>query len=1299
MPNLIPAQSINLRVPTPVASANLAITSSHGWSFSPDWNGWQFVVPGAAVNLSLTLPKPQAVQLSFVMCCMAYQGHTNNPVTLRVNGWTLFAAFEPHRQSFVQFTFYVPAHWLVAGANSLVLSLDGNSTTRATFWSFNVAGIVTQTTQATSISFETPNPGATDIMSVPLYAGCQYDSRYNAWQISVRGGYMKFNLYLDQPRLIAITMNFCSMMSGGGTNNPFSITVNGQNLLVNYDPHNVGFHDEQWLVPANWMVTGNNTIVLTLSGSATTAVDFKRFGAAAQVLPAQITPVTLAHENGRLIASWTTMPNATSYEIAFYRGADHTKPVFSTTGFLGLGVVLPYEAIPGDYAVRVRPWTDNVTGAWTDFVTITLAKAIFFLSSSGQQNPGLARLALEDLGVVIYGNADNLHFEGLADTVQIAQAGTLGYVSAAYATALTPAQIASLPTNQQPIANQWNYYYSPAYQAILADTTNQNKSWGDKLIDSPPIAQTVLPSMLRAVIEPERDASAEGEAAGPMSPETRAELVSELKTLLGDSSAAHRLAQSFVSLPAETRKRLLVAELRPHLLALLDATPKVAMRGTVAVGVIVVQSSRDVGGTPAGWKVKAAVAAGARAITIDSGTNDPQPGDRLSIGAYEFGVAAWDPTTTTLTADTAAPAAIPVGTAVTTVAAPRKGPQFSPADRNVAVQKAADAFQRIQNDAPEFRPNNWETAQDVADGAKVFQVTGGQTFPRGGDTFMLPGSATNYNITQYDIGTSTVHTRDALPAVAAGTRLTFSDAQDLRMVVQPYDAAIDVGYDYNPNDDANEGDSYWVLPAVATVRIGEQSFPATWAGLEAMRQALQTSTGAGGALLVFMSNFPTNWFAFAQKAQQLAVLSRSLRTFKTAYSAAVGGQLDSRDQASVRNWLNAGGLGTDRSIPANEPLAITVQEAGRRWSIATKVEERTSHELMQRTFLVLAVGLPNPNTFAVFHGEGWGLPRWDQVIRHETYHLFDAPDEYAGVGTPCSDCGGTYGVYNIPNGNCATCAFPLQDCVMDSSDNVACDYTKSIIGWSDVLVEVTTDPTSQNNNDPMWVKLGDGMMFRLSDPIIDDRQPGARDPYALGYTRITRADVQAIVVGNNNPAEIRTPWKVKRIRVWVQGALIYNRDNLGVTIDAAHTWCFAPGFSGNVSGYSVTITTGTKWFAGTGDSVYITLGGKKVILNEFVVLDDVPYGGYTGFLAGSVKTTALSPDGIDIPNNQTVTLTKELATLLIEPLFGGDDWYPAHIKIIAHRMTGGDVVVLDKDINTWIGLGNYSWSTKVQNNP
>lgn len=322
---------------------------------------------------------------------------------------------------------------------------------------------------------------------------------------------------------------------------------------------------------------------------------------------------------------------------------------------------------------------------------------------------------------------------------------------------------------------------------------------------------------------------------------------------------------------------------------------------------------------------------------------------------------------------------------------------------------------------------------------------------------------------------------------------------------------------------------------------------------------------------------------------------------------------------------------------------------------------------------------------------GWELNGWNKVIAHETLHLFGAPDEYGGDGTPCTGCGGSWGVFNVPNGNCAACANPKHKCLMDENDSELCDYTRAQIGWSDVLVEVTTDPTSQDNNDPMWIKLGNGKMYRLSDPVHNDRVPGAADPYALGYTRLTQADIETLAVGNDDPSQIKTPWKVKRIRLWVQGALIYDHDDIGGVVSADRSWLLAPGFphATDIVGYTVVVTTGDKWFAGTEDTVWLTLGGKEMILNDFVTIDDPPYGGYTGFQTG-VKSRLMAPNGIDVSANRAVIIRKSTAGLFAQ--FGGDDWYLEHLKITATRRNGSEVVILDQAVNQWIGLPNLTWT-------
>lgn len=637
MPQLIPQQGINFKVPNPVASQNLRIDAKESFIYAPQWTGWQFQGQHAYVNFGLTLPEVQAIRLSFVMCCMESGGRTNNPITMTVNGnYTLFTGFDPHRVTFETYTFYIPDHWL-GTKNELTLSMDRGASTRATFWSLDIVGIRPRAMAATSVDLQTPSPVPTSLMSMTYHDGASYDPKLTAWGL-VPNGWMRFNLYLDQPRMVTLTFNSaCVPDSRGKPYSPYWVMINGKYVLIyQREPTNLDFLDFQWLVPPHWTVAGNNDIQIMTVRQSRTNLYFRSVGAAVQVLPAQTADISFVHERGKLLLSWPAMTYATTYDIELYRGTDRLDPVFVSPGFAGLGMALPGGAEPGTYAARVRPIATSVPGDWTDFSTLVLTRTIFFLSSAGQQSPTAARLALEDLGIVVFGNADNLHLEGIATAEQITEAGGSSYITSAYGRALSPQEIALLPPAQQRIAEAWNYYYSPAYQTVLADTTHQGASWGDSLINSPPSVQRVAPHMLRALLGPVEGAATE--SIEPLTGTKYTALEDRLLDHFGDDGVANRLCSAMAVLPAGMREKLLAPDLRAHVRALVEVDPKVAMRGKYALGIVFVQSTKDAGFVPRGWTVKAAAAAGADALQLTGGSDDPQPGDRFSIVQYVFTV-------------------------------------------------------------------------------------------------------------------------------------------------------------------------------------------------------------------------------------------------------------------------------------------------------------------------------------------------------------------------------------------------------------------------------------------------------------------------------------------------------------------------------------------------------------------------------------------------------------------------------------------------------------------------------------
>ncbi len=85
-----------------------------------------------------------------------------------------------------------------------------------------------------------------------------------------------------------------------------------------------------------------------------------------------------------------------------------------------------------------------------------------------------------------------------------------------------------------------------------------------------------------------------------------------------------------------------------------------------------------------------------------------------------------------------------------------------------------------------------------------------------------------------------------------------------------------------------------------------------------------------------------------------------------------------------------------------------------------------------------------PRIVMSYANDGWGPDNIDRVFTHETGHIFGAPDEYGGAGC---DCGGQWGAFAAPNGNCDSCAPAPVDCLMRSNSFALCRYTPSHIGW------------------------------------------------------------------------------------------------------------------------------------------------------------------------------------------------------------------------------------------------------------
>jgi len=88
--------------------------------------------------------------------------------------------------------------------------------------------------------------------------------------------------------------------------------------------------------------------------------------------------------------------------------------------------------------------------------------------------------------------------------------------------------------------------------------------------------------------------------------------------------------------------------------------------------------------------------------------------------------------------------------------------------------------------------------------------------------------------------------------------------------------------------------------------------------------------------------------------------------------------------------------------------------------------------------------LGGPRLVMHYENDGWGPDNIDSVVAHETGHIFGAPDEYRSSGC---DCGGSYGFFGKPNGNCEACAQALEPCIMRANTWAMCRFTPFHLGF------------------------------------------------------------------------------------------------------------------------------------------------------------------------------------------------------------------------------------------------------------
>jgi hypothetical protein len=130
-----------------------------------------------------------------------------------------------------------------------------------------------------------------------------------------------------------------------------------------------------------------------------------------------------------------------------------------------------------------------------------------------------------------------------------------------------------------------------------------------------------------------------------------------------------------------------------------------------------------------------------------------------------------------------------------------------------------------------------------------------------------------------------------------------------------------------------------------------------------------------------------------------------------------------------------------------------------------------------------------PRLVMQYANDGWGPDNIDRVFAHETGHIFQAPDEYSASNC---NCGGSWGIYDKPNGNCQLCApGGGVDCIMRSNSWAYCAWTPlhygfPQLGLTSALGAITVDNRRpyvfvKGSDDNMWVNWWSGTAWNWAN--------------------------------------------------------------------------------------------------------------------------------------------------------------------------------------------------------------------------
>lgn len=243
------------------------------YSFQPRYR-CALVTEDNPLAFSFQLTESMPVRMELFACDAIVADKLDTSFDVVVNDKVILSSFRERDCGFHKVICNIPEEAVKEGKNDVVIRLSEESVT--TLFVRYVSLKVYENGREDAIMLSMTKRHASQGFGLSSQYGTVYRGDLDSWALKIQGGYMEYELDLDDVRELMLDLELCSGLHKGNIDCPIDIMLNGHMIEQGFDKKDCGFRDYSFVLPADKLNVGKNLIRIVLQAGATTCMFVKR---------------------------------------------------------------------------------------------------------------------------------------------------------------------------------------------------------------------------------------------------------------------------------------------------------------------------------------------------------------------------------------------------------------------------------------------------------------------------------------------------------------------------------------------------------------------------------------------------------------------------------------------------------------------------------------------------------------------------------------------------------------------------------------------------------------------------------------------------------------------------------------------------------------------------------------------------------------------------------------------------------------------------------------------------------------